>query len=59
MCFKSVIRRELAGYMRVECVGDICAVRTVLVVNVSRNRCFLAFRAGVTVEIMTKTLVCM
>jgi hypothetical protein len=57
--FKTVVRRKLTGHMRVEHVGDVCTVRTMLVVKVSRNRRLLAFRAGVTIVVVTKTLVCM
>jgi len=45
--------------MRIEHVGDIRTVRTVLVVEVARDRSFLAFGAWIAVVVVTKTLVCM
>jgi hypothetical protein len=45
--------------MRVELVGDICAVGTVLVMNVTRNSGLLALRTGVTIVVVSKTSVCM
>lgn len=45
--------------MRVEPVGNVGAVRTVLVVNVARDRSLLSFVARVAIEIMAKALVCM
>ena len=45
--------------MRVEHVGNVCAVGPVLMVNVSGNRLLLGLVAGVAVVVMAKTPVCM
>lgn len=45
--------------MGIEPVGDVCAVRTVLVVNVARDRRLWGFVAGIAVVVVAKALVCM
>jgi hypothetical protein len=49
---KTIVRREIPRHVGVKLVGNVCSVRTFVVVHVTRNEWLLTFGARITLEVV-------